>query len=133
MEAQVTFFNDALSEFGATTAEQAVKLWGKGDAKRNGVYKYSVSCDELKRWLIKRWGAPESHFWIIGGSSPWLTNYQVLSKKELSPTEIQYVVQYDWATSAGDEAPTKEALLIKKINEKWCVMSATALEGSRNY
>jgi hypothetical protein len=62
MEAQISFFNDALTEFGASTPEQAVQLWVKGDQARNGVFKYSVSCDKLKEWLINRWGDPEKSF-----------------------------------------------------------------------
>lgn len=133
MEAQISFFNDALSEFYATTPDQAVKLWVKGDQTRNGVYKYSVSCDQLKQWLVNRWGEPEKNFWIIGGSSPWLTKYEILSKTNISSTEVQYVVQYQWATSAGPEKPSKEQLLVKKTNDKWCIDSVKLIEGYLNY
>jgi len=133
MEAQISFFNDALSEFGVSDPEQAIPLWVKGDQTRNGVYKYSVACDDLKQWFIKRWGKPEKSFWIIGGSSPWLSGYEILSKTDISSAEIQYLVQYHWATSTGPEAPSTEQLLLKKINHKWCVDSVKLLSGLPNY
>ena len=121
MEAQISFFNDALLEFGATSPDEAARLWAKGDQTRNGVYKYAVSCDHLKKQLIRKWGSPEKSFWIIGGSSPWLTRYDIIGKKYISPTELQYIVQYQWATSAGQEAPSTEQILLKKIDGKWCI------------
>jgi len=133
MEAQISFFHDSLAEFGASAPEQAVKLWAKGDETRNGVYKYSVSCDELKQWLVNRWGEPEKNFWIIGGSSPWLTDYKIINQTNISSTEIQYLIEYRWATSAGPEAPSTEELLVKKINDKWCVASVKVLSGYQNY
>ncbi|MEA4894130.1 MAG: hypothetical protein VB064_02595 [Oscillospiraceae bacterium] len=129
LEAQVTFFNKALLEFGAASADEAVRLWVKGDQTRNGVYKYSVSCDQLKKRFISGWGVPEKSFWIIGGSSPWLENYEIISKANISPTEIMYVVQYHWATSAGPEAPSAEKLLIKKVEDNWCVLSVVQSDG----
>lgn len=51
-KAQVAFFQQVLDEFAASSLEQVVELWVKGDAMRNGVYKYAVACDELKRRLL---------------------------------------------------------------------------------
>ena len=129
LEAQVSFFNDALLEFGATSPDEAVRLWAKGDQTRNGVYKYTVACDKLKQRLISSWGAPEKSFWIIGGSSPWLTSYEIANKTIISPTEIKYVIRYQWATSAGPEAPSTEQLLVKKFNDKWCVSNVVQSNG----
>jgi hypothetical protein len=132
-EAQIYFFNIVLNEFGATTPDQAVVLWAKGDETRNGVYKYSVSSKELKQWLIKRWGAPEKSFWIIGGSSPWLTSFDIKTKTNISATEYQYVVQYNWATSAGQEPATIEQLSVVLINDRWCITKTEMLSGDRFY
>lgn len=129
MEAQISFFNEALSEFGAASPDEAVRLWVKGDQTRNGVYKYAVSCDPLKRALVEKWGAPEKNFWIIGGSSPWFTQYKIISKKKISSFELLYVIQYQWASSAGPEAPSTEQLLLKKEDDKWCVSNEIPSEG----
>ncbi|MEM5770588.1 MAG: hypothetical protein AAGU32_20230, partial [Bacillota bacterium] len=98
-----------------------VELWVKGDQARNGVYKYVVACDPLKQRLISEWGLPEKSFWIIGGSSPWLTGYEIVSKTHLSPTEIRYVIEYQWASSAGPETPSTEQLFLEKAQDGWCV------------
>ena len=133
MEAQISFFDGALNEFGAVSPDQAVELWAKGDKTRNGVYKYSVSSDSVKEMLIKRWGKPEKSFWIIGGSSPWLASFQVLSKGDISPTEKVYVVQYNWATSAGPEAPSVEKLIVQKFKDKWCISNVIPVRGHPYY
>ena len=133
MEAQISFFNGALNEFGAVSPDQAVELWVKGDKTRNGVYKYSVSSDSMKEMLIKRWGKPEKRFWIIGGSSPWLASFQVLSKGDISPIEKVYVVRYNWDTSAGPEAPSVEKLVVQKIKDKWCISNVIQVSGHQYY
>lgn len=133
MEAQISFFDDALNEFGAATPDQAVALWAKGDETRNGVYKYSVSCDQLKQWLVNRWGKPKKSFWIIGGSSPWLTGYQIMNKKTLSPQKLQYTVKYSRATSAGPEKPSIEQLTVVKFKDKWCISGVKLISGYQYY
>lgn len=129
LEAQISFFNDALLEFGAASPDEAVRLWAKGDQTRNGVYKYAVACEQLKQQLICKWGVPEKNFWIIGTSSPWLTGCNVVSKTIISQTEIQYVIQYRWATSTGPTEPTTEQLTAQKINDKWCVSHVVQSDG----
>ncbi|MGI5986474.1 MAG: hypothetical protein ACOX7O_11600 [Oscillospiraceae bacterium] len=133
MEAQIYFFNSVLLEFAAPSPDRAVELWVKGDQTRNGVYKYAVADDLLKQRLVSEWGTPEKSFWIIGGSSPWLTRYSILSKTELSPTEIQYVVQYEWATSAGPETPSTEKLTLQKTNAGWYVKNVIPSDGYHSY
>lgn len=129
MEAQISFFSDALNEFGASSPEEAVTLWAKGDKTRNGVYKYAVSCPKLKKKLISKWGGPEKSFWIIGGSSPWLTGYEITAKTVLSPSEMKYSVKYEWATSAGPEKPSCEELLLKNLDGNWCVIRVIQSDG----
>ena len=133
LEAQISFFNSALNEFGASSPEQAINLWIKGDATRNGVFKYSVACNFLKQQLINRWGKPEQSFWIIGGSSPWLTGSEIIYKENISQAEIKYRVRYYWATSAGPEKPSVEDLLVVRDKENWCIKSAVQIEGYPNY
>ena len=124
LEAQISFFDDVLLEFGATSPDEAVRLWAKAGQTRNGVYQYAVSCPSLKQQWVHEMGTPEKSFWIIGASSPWVTGYDILRKTELSQTEIAYVVQYQWATSTGPEPPTTERLLLHQVGDRWCVSSA---------
>lgn len=133
MEAQISFFNDVLSEFGATSPDQAVALWAKGDKTRDGVFKYAVACENLKKELIQKWGQPEKSFWIIGGSSPWLSGYSVTHKTVVSSNEVKYTVLYEWATSTGPEPSSTEQLLVIKTDDKWCIKSVVQSAGYHSY
>lgn len=131
--AQISFFKQALDEFGAASPEEVVRLWVKGDEMRNGVFKYAVGSDKIKAWLIDKWGAPEKNFWIIGGSSPWLDAYEIVSEEKVSPREITYGVKYYWMSSAGPSAPSLEQLTVTKVKEKWCVSRVNPVTGPSNY
>ncbi|NLM33960.1 MAG: hypothetical protein GX206_00815 [Clostridiales bacterium] len=120
-KAQVAFFQQVLDEFAASSLEQVVELWVKGDAMRNGVYKYAVACDELKKKIINKWGKAEESYWIIGGSSPWLDKYEVLEKKKIDKNNYEVKIKYYWETSAGPSDSTEELLIISKVKDKWCV------------
>lgn len=134
--AQVHLFDEALRAFGASTPLEAIRLWVRGDETRNGVFKYAVACDGLKKQLTDKWGPPEDSYWIIGGSSPWLTKYEVqsLTKKSGSQygTDSIYLarVKYDWATSSGPFNSTTETLTLIPVGRRWCVADAS---GNGNY
>lgn len=129
LEAQVILFHGALEHFTAPSPDKAVALWVEGDQTRSGVLKYAVSCETLKQRLLKEWGPPDKTYWIIGGSSPWLSGHKIISKTDLSPTEIRYVVQYEWASSAGPEPPSTEELVLQKTRDGWCVKTYVQSDG----
>ncbi|SHI18042.1 hypothetical protein SAMN02745823_03087 [Sporobacter termitidis DSM 10068] len=132
-KAQISFFKDALDALSASSPDEAVRLWVKGDEMRNGVYKYAVGSGPVKRWLTDRWGDPEENFWIIGGSSPWLTSYEIAGKTNISPTAVEYIVKYFWATSAGPEEPTVEHLTVSQENGGWYITKVNPVSGPQNY
>ncbi len=121
MQAQIYYFNEVLANFSAPSPDLAVELWVRGNQTRNGVFKYAVACAPLKQRLVSVWGSPGKSFWIIGGSSPWLTGYEILSKTNLSPTEIRYILEYQWATSTGPEPSSTEQLFLERTQSGWCV------------
>lgn len=120
-KAQVSFFQQVLDEFGAKSLEQVIELWAKADQTRNGVYKYAVACRKVKEEIIKKWGKAEEGFWIIGGSSPWVKKYEVVSKQKLNEENYKVKIKYYWETSAGSSPPTEETLIISKNKDNWCV------------
>lgn len=128
--AQVTYFAQALGEFGASSPQEAVRLWVRGDQTRNGVYKYAVAGPEEKKRLESKWGKPEDSFYIIGGSSPWLERYEVTRLQKSRDGSYRATVRYYWTSSAGPSAPTQEELTLISCGGKWCVGSAT---GNGNY
>ena len=121
MKIQLRLFKRVTDELGATSPLQVVKLWVKGDEFRNGVYKYSVSCNELKDKLVKEWGSAEESYWIIGGSSPWLRKYEITKNKKIDNSTYEITIKYYWADSGGDSEPTFNKLTIIKNDNYWCV------------
>lgn len=118
---QVQFFQQALDELGATSPEEVAKIWAKGESTRNGVFHYAVACDELKNEIIKNLGKPEESFWIVGGSSPWLDKYEIISNKKLSDFIYETKIKFYWATSYAPIEITETTLIIMKNGDIWCV------------
>ena len=132
-EAQVYFFKQALDLFVPQTAEEAVRLWVKGDETRNGVFKYAAADSRVKQWLADRWGKPEKSFWIIGGSSPWLTGYELTEANNVASKAVQYTVTYYWATSAGPEESTTEHITVTRYKNGWSISKVNPVSGPQNY
>lgn len=120
-KAQVEFFQQALDELGASSPEQAARIWAKAEQTRNGVYHYAVACGDLKRKIINEWGVPRESFWIIGASSPWLDRYEILSDKKVKSSRHDVRIKYFWATSSGPFESTENTLVIVKNKDVWCV------------
>jgi hypothetical protein len=121
LEAQIYYFKEAINELGAASPDQVVALWSKAYETRNGVFQYAVSCPILKTQFEANLGQAEKSFWNIGGSSPWVDKYKIISTKEVSPTTSLITIQYDWTTSAGGIDSSFDTLRIIKINHYWCV------------
>lgn len=121
LKAQIQFFQQALDKLGATSPEQAAKIWAEGPKTRNGVLQYSVACDMLKAKIIKKLGKPEDSFWNIGVSSPWVDKYEIGHFKKVNPSEYQTTIKYYWATSTGSAGTTQETLTITQKGYVWCV------------
>jgi hypothetical protein len=121
LKGQIYFFQQALDKLGASSPNQAAELWAQGPKTRNGVFQYSVSCDNLKVSIIKKLGKPEESFWNIGVSSPWVEKYEIGEMKKLNPSEYQATIRYYWTTSTGSAGNTQETLIIRKSGNVWCV------------
>lgn len=120
-KAQVYFFKQALDELGATSPEQVIDIWAKGESTRNGVYHYAVACKELKKELIEKLGEPEEGYWIIGGSSPWLNKYELISYKKINEDIYEAKIKFYWQTSFSPIEITENTLIIGKNKDTWCV------------
>ena len=121
IKAQVYLFKQVLDEFGATSPNEVVELWAKSESRRNGVYQYAVSCDELKQRIIEKWGKAEENFWIIGGSSPSTDKYEIVKNEKINENTYIVKIKFYWASSLGEEEPTYNILTIIKGEKYWCV------------
>lgn len=120
LKGQIYLYDEALKEFGASSPEQAARLWANGYKHRNGVMQYSVMCRKLKKQWLKDQGAPNNAFWIIGGSSPWLHDYAILENKKINDSSYIIKLKLNWMTSV-DKSFQEETLSIVSENGKWCI------------
>ncbi|WP_026477811.1 hypothetical protein [Alkaliphilus transvaalensis] len=118
---QISFFQQAIDQLGTTSIDKVVELWVEAERTRNGVYQYGVASPEQKAKLINERGEPTDKFWIIGGSSPWLTDYEEINRKKLDEETFEVQLKYYWGTSAGATEPTFTTLIVGKFNEFWKV------------
>jgi hypothetical protein len=128
MSAQAYLFHQALNEFGATSPLQVVELWVKADQTRNGVLKYAVSCDNLKKKFIEKRGKADEAFWIIGGSSPWLDRYETVEAKKIGESTYIYTLKYYWTSSLGESEPELFSLTVVRTKGKWCVQQVSDIK-----
>jgi hypothetical protein len=120
LKSQIKFFKEALDQFGATSPKQVIELWIKGFEERNGVLQYSVFCDKLKDKFVKNLGEASNSFWIIGGSSPSLQKYEIVSNKRLSDSAYEITVKLTWVATKYKKSE-KMTLIIVKEKCKWCI------------
>jgi len=120
LKAQIGFFKDALDQFGAISPKQVIELWVKGFEKRNGVLQYSVLCDKLKDKFVKNLGEATNSFWIIGGSSPSLQKYEIVSNKKLSNSSYEITIKLTWVATQYNRSEKKTLIIVKERN-KWCI------------
>ncbi|MGH4117416.1 hypothetical protein [Clostridium sp.] len=113
-------FKEALDQFGATSPNQVVELWAKGFKERNGVLQYSVYCDKLKENFIKNRGEAPTSYWIIGASSPWLQNYEIINNKKLSNNSYEITVKLTWVAVQYNKSEKRTLIIVKEKN-KWCI------------
>ena len=125
-KSQISLFQEALGCLGACSPEEAAELWAKGEMNRNGALQYAVSCGDLKNSLQNTLGSPQSNIWVIGVSSPWVTNYYIEDKKALTKDRYKILIKYSWATSSGPEPDSYIILSIIKENNHWCVKKTEA-------
>lgn len=120
LKAQILFFKEALDQFGAISPKQVVELWVKGFEERNGVLQYSVLCDKLKDKFVKNLGEASNSFWIIGGSSPSLQKYEIVSNKKLSNSSYETTVKLTWVATQYNKSEIKTLIIVNEKN-KWCI------------
>jgi hypothetical protein len=83
----------------------------------------------MKQKLETLWGKPGDSYYIIGGSSPWLSKYTVASLQQVSKSVARAVIRYEWVTSAGPSKPTGQALTMIRQGGMWQVDAVSGSQG----
>jgi hypothetical protein len=119
LQTNLRLFDEALSELQAPTPEETALVYAKGVKSRNGAMQYSLLSNKLKAEFRKKMG---NEIWVTGVSSPWVSNYKIISKKKASGVH-KITIKFNWATSTGSAGSTQEELTIAKENGKWRIIN----------
>lgn len=97
-----------------TSADEAVKLWGRGEQVRNGALQYAALSPQLRRQADQSICARET-YWVTGGSSPWVGPITIINQDILSDTKIAYTISYPEITSSPPHTTATEKMVVEKL------------------
>lgn len=119
LNCKLSLYEETLNHIAACTPEATADLWAKGVKSRNGVLQYSMMSSELKQKFKAEMIQNKNLCWVTGTSSPWAENYKIISSKKIDNTNYQYIIKFQWVTSAGSADPSQNKLLIGQEEGKW--------------
>lgn len=96
------------------TAEEAIKLWGRGEQTRNGALQYAALSPQLRRQADKSCHVLQT-YWVTGVSSPWVGPISIIKRNKLSDTKIEYTVSYPEITSSPPNTTATEKIMVEKM------------------
>ncbi|MGI5920186.1 MAG: stalk domain-containing protein [Syntrophomonadaceae bacterium] len=95
-------------------ADEAVKLWGRGEQTRNGALQYAALSPQLRREADNSNYVRQS-YWVTGGSSPWVGPITVINRDEISDTKIEYTTSFPEVTSNPPYTTATEKMVVEKL------------------
>lgn len=115
------------------SADEAIKLWGRGEQTRNGALQYAALSPQLRQIANKSDYVRQSH-WVTGGSSPWVGPITIINRNKLSDTKIEYTLSFPEITSTPPYTTSTEKLIVEKLlnngQEGWYI---TQIQQSSGY
>lgn len=96
------------------SADEAIKLWGRGLQTRNGALQYAALSPQLRQEADKSAYVRQS-YWVIGSSSPQVGSITIASRNELSDTKIEYTLSFPEIFSGQPHAIATEKMLVEKL------------------
>jgi|GEM_PF-6094112 len=98
-----------------SSADEAIKLWGRGEQTRNGALQYAALSPELRLEADKSNYVRSSH-WVTGGSSPWVGPITIENQNKRNDTKIEYTLSFPEITSAPPNTIATEKLVVEKLH-----------------
>ena len=98
------------------SAEEAVKLWGRGMQTRNGALQYSALSPLLRQEADKSAYVRQS-YWVTGCSSPQVGPITIESRNELSDTKVEYTISFPEIFSGQTHAIATEKMVVEKLTD----------------
>jgi hypothetical protein len=103
------------------TPNATIALFAEAVKSRNGALQYALFSGESRVGLTK---SMENSHWVTGVSSPWVETYKILSQKELiKHKRMEFIVEFDLATSTGKAGKDAARVTVEKIDDRWYITS----------
>lgn len=96
------------------SADEAVKLWGRGMQTRNGALQYAALSPQLRQVADKSNYVRQS-YWVTGCSSPQVGPITIESRNELNDTKIEYALTFPEIFSGQTHAIATEKMVVEKL------------------
>lgn len=123
LEEKNKLFKEAIDNFGATSKEDAVRLYAEGIKQRSGPLQYSVMCDRLKIEFEKMMIKEGNYSWVTGVSSPWVSNYIINDFNKIGINTYLAEIEFILSDSKGITGKSFIELEVKKHNKYWCIIN----------
>jgi len=99
------------------SADEAIKLWGRGEQARNGALQYAALSPQLRQEADKSNYVRQS-YWVTGGSSPSVGPITIINRDELSDTKVEYTLSFPEITSNPPYTTATEKMVVEKLLNK---------------
>jgi len=99
------------------SADEAIKLWGRGEQARNGALQYAALSSQLRQEADKSNYVRQS-YWVTGGSSPSVGPITIINRDELSDTKVEYTLSFPEITSNPPYTTATEKMVVEKLLNK---------------
>ncbi|MDD3365569.1 MAG: copper amine oxidase N-terminal domain-containing protein [Syntrophomonas sp.] len=96
------------------SADEAIKLWGRGEQVRCGALQYAALSPQLRQEADKSYHVLGT-YWVTGGSSPSVGPITIKNRDELSDTKVEYTLTFPEVTSAPPNTIATEKLVVEKL------------------
>ncbi len=114
------------------SADEAVKLWGRGEQARNGALQYAALSPQLRQEADKSY-YDSYPYWVTGVSSPWVGPITIKNRNKLSDTKIEYTISFPEITSNPPNTTTAEKMVVEKLlyngQEGWYITQILQASG----
>ncbi len=97
-----------------TSADEAIKIWGRGEQTRNGGLQYLALSPQLRQEADKSNYVRQS-YWVTGGSSPRVGPITIVKCDELNDAKVEYTISFPEITSTPPYTTATEKLVVEKM------------------
>jgi hypothetical protein len=98
------------------SAKEAVESFITSYKTRNGALLHAILAPDIRDKRVADEGG-----WVIGVSSPWVSDAKIQSEKQVNATTSEFLVKFQMATSEGSEGPWSLKVIVKKFDDQWLI------------